>query len=125
MSNRVAVKKVATFCGEGEARVLFVSDTLKRDQAAALAKTSIKQATAKARSIEDPWYHAQALAWVARFSAANAVEFAAEASSAVRKCDDAYKRVAVRAWRLQRWRKPGVQPRPQSRSRMRSKTVSM
>ncbi|HEX3871213.1 MAG TPA: hypothetical protein VHV77_12295 [Pirellulales bacterium] len=77
-----------------------MSETLKRDQAVALSKLRPDEALAKARSISDPWYRAQALAWVARFSPRDAVKLAAEASQAARECDDVYKQVAVRAWEV-------------------------
>ena len=74
-----------------------MSDTLIRDQGASLAKSNPEKAIAKARSIKEPWFRAQALAYVARFSQTKGIELAAEAASTARKCDDAYKRVAVRA----------------------------
>src|SRR5437762_234297 len=77
-----------------------MSDTLKRDQVSALAKLKPEQALSKARIIKEPWFRAQALAWLARFSTTDAIRLAEEASRAAQKCDDAYKRVAVRAWEI-------------------------
>ena len=77
-----------------------MSDALLRDQAAALAKSKPDQALVKARSIKGPWYRAQALACVARYLPKNAVQIANESSKAARECDDAYKRVAARAWEI-------------------------
>jgi hypothetical protein len=73
---------------------------LQRDQAADLAKTSPENALKKARGIDEPWYRAQALAWVARFTPGKAVAIAREAARAADACDDAYKQTAVRAWEI-------------------------
>lgn len=77
-----------------------MSDTLQRDQVAALAKLQPAQALSKARGIQDPWFRSQAFAWLARFSPKDAAKFAREASRAAHECGDAYQRVAVRAWQV-------------------------
>ncbi len=77
-----------------------MSDTLQRDQVCALAKTSPTKALDKARGIKGPWFRAQALSWVARFTDSNPVGIAALAAKAAAACDDEYERSAVRAWEV-------------------------
>lgn len=77
-----------------------MSATLQRDQASALAKSNPKQALAKAKAVSEPWFRAQALAWVARFTDADPVAIAKLAAKAASDCDDDYKRSAVRAWEV-------------------------
>ena len=77
-----------------------MSATLQRDQASALAKSNPKQALAKAKDISEPWFRAQALAWVARFTDSDPVAIAKLAAKAASQCDDDYKRSAVRAWEV-------------------------
>lgn len=74
--------------------------TLQRDQAANLAKSHPGPALKKARSIEEPWFRAQAAAWVARYSPGETVSLAKEAARAAQQCDDAYQQAAVRAWEI-------------------------
>ena len=74
--------------------------TLQRDQAANLAKSDPDQALKKARSIKEPWFRAQALAWVARYSPGVTVSLVKEAARAAQQCDEAYQRAAVRAWEI-------------------------
>ena len=74
--------------------------TLQRDQAANLAKSHPDRALKKARRIKEPWFRAQALAWVARYSPGETVSLAREAARAAQQCDDAYQRAAVRAWEI-------------------------
>lgn len=75
-----------------------MSESSKRDHAASLAKSRPEQALTSARAIKDPWYRAQALAWVARYSTSKSGSIAKESLKAARECDDPYKSVAVRAW---------------------------
>jgi hypothetical protein len=77
-----------------------MSATLQRDQAGALAKTNPKKALDKARTVSEPWFRAQALSWVARFTDADPVSVARQASKAASECDDDYKRSAVRSWEV-------------------------
>lgn len=77
-----------------------MSATLQRDQAAQLAKSSPDKALMKARGIDDPWFRAQALACVARYSPGKTVAIACEAARSANACDDAYKQTAVRAWEI-------------------------
>ena len=77
-----------------------MSATLQRDQASALAKSNPKQALAKAKSVSEPWFRAQALSWVARFTDADPIPLAKMAAKAASECDDDYKRSAVRAWEI-------------------------
>jgi len=77
-----------------------MSATLQRDQASDLAKTNPIQALAKAKSVTEPWFRAQALSWVARFTDADPLPIAKLAAKAASECDDDYKRSAVRAWEI-------------------------
>ena len=78
----------------------IVSATAERDRVHGLAKTDPKEALTSARNIGEPWFRAQALAWVARFTTNDPVPIATEAARAASKCDDYYKRSAVRAWEI-------------------------
>lgn len=53
-----------------------------------------------ARAIDVPWYRSQALSWIARYSEYDACIIAKEAAVAAARGDDAYQRVAVRAWEI-------------------------
>ncbi len=75
-----------------------MSGTKQRDQVRDLAKKQPAQALELALKIDDPWFRAQALAHVARFTDRDPVKVAKEAAKAAGKCDDDYKRAAVRAW---------------------------
>lgn len=77
-----------------------MSATLKRDQVCALAKSDPKKALEKARTISDPWFRAQSLSWVARFTDRDPVAVARQAAKAASDGDDDYKRSAVRAWEI-------------------------
>jgi hypothetical protein len=77
-----------------------MSTTLQRDQVASLAKSDPKAALKRARKIDDPWFRAQALSWVARFTDADPPAVALQAAKAASACDDDYKRSAVRAWEI-------------------------
>jgi hypothetical protein len=77
-----------------------VSATLQRDHASTLAKSNPKKALAQARKVDEPWFRAQALSWVARFTDGDPVAVASEAAKAARECEDDYKKSAVRAWEI-------------------------
>ena len=77
-----------------------MSATLQRDQASQLAKTDPKKALEKARQVSEPWFRAQALSWVARFTDGDPIAIAVQAAKAASECDDDYKRSAVRAWEV-------------------------
>ena len=77
-----------------------MSATLQRDQARNLAKTNPRQALEKAKSVSEPWYRAQALSWVARFTDGDPLPIAKLAAKAASECEDDYKRSAVRAWEV-------------------------
>ncbi len=74
--------------------------TIQRDNAQLLAKSEPLKAHLDASMIVEPWFRAQALAWVARFSEGRTIEIAKEAAKAAMECDDSYKRTAVRAWEI-------------------------
>lgn len=77
-----------------------MSPTQQRDRVAKLAKRDARKALEQSRQIHDPWFRAQALAWVARFTDDDPRAVAREAAKAADECDDAYKRTAVRAWEI-------------------------
>lgn len=77
-----------------------MSATSERNQASDLAKTDPKRALAMAQKVSEPWFRAQALSWVARFTDADPVAIAKQAAVAAAKCDDEYQRAAVRAWEV-------------------------
>ncbi|MEM9819218.1 MAG: hypothetical protein AAF827_22845 [Cyanobacteria bacterium P01_D01_bin.6] len=75
-----------------------MNDTLARDKVARLAKSNPKKALEGARKISDPWFRAQALAWVLRFTDADVDLITSLIEKSANACDDPYKRCAVRAW---------------------------
>ena len=77
-----------------------MSATIQRDHAIALARSNPNKALAQARAVSDPWFRAQALSWVARFTDGDPVALASEAADAARECGDDYKKSAVRAWEI-------------------------
>ena len=74
--------------------------TKQRDAVAHQAKTDSSAALQSARNISDPWFRAQALAHVARYSKEQSREIADQAAAAAEDCPDAYKQCAVRAWEI-------------------------
>lgn len=77
-----------------------MSATNQRDHASNLARSNPKKALDLARKVIDPWFRAQALSWVTRFTDDDPVAIATEAAKAAGECDDDYKRSAVRAWEI-------------------------
>ncbi|MGC3958646.1 MAG: hypothetical protein QM813_12120 [Verrucomicrobiota bacterium] len=77
-----------------------MSATLQRDQVCTLSKSNSKKALDQARKINEPWFRAQALSWVARFTDGDPVAIASEAAKAAWQCEDDYKKSAVRAWEI-------------------------
>lgn len=74
--------------------------TQQRDAVARQAKADPSAAFQDARGIADPWFRAQALAHVVRYSDVRLIEIADQAADAARHCSDAYKQCAVRAWEI-------------------------
>jgi len=62
--------------------------------------TILKKTLKKAQSIPDPWFRAQALAGVARFTDSDPIKVARQAAKAASECTDDYKKTAVRAWEI-------------------------
>ncbi len=77
-----------------------MSATRQRDHTAALAKSNPEKALAEARNVSEPWFRAQALSWVARFTDGDPTAITSEAAKAASECDDDYKKSAVRAWEI-------------------------
>jgi hypothetical protein len=95
---RDALASRAPNAGSEDARAVAARE---RDRASALARSDTPAALGAARDIRDPWYCAQALAWVARYAPDGDVEaIAAESLRWSRRCPDAYQRVAAAAWPL-------------------------
>ena len=74
--------------------------TGQRDEVHRLARENPGEALKKALVIEVPWFRAQALSHVARFTDGDPVAIASEAAEAATQCDDEYKRTAVRTWEI-------------------------
>ena len=73
--------------------------TKLRDRASLLAHSDPKGAEGIADRIEEPWFRAQALAWVARYAGGKDVErLAAKAFDAASQCADPYEQAASCAW---------------------------
>ena len=71
----------------------------QREFAIRLVKTDPDRALAVARSIHDPWFACQALAWVARFSGEERfLRIIKESFKEGRKATDPYRVVAAAAW---------------------------
>lgn len=77
-----------------------MSSTKQRDLVASLAKTDSQRALQKARKISDPWFRAQALAYVARYCDQAPISIADQAAKAAEACVDTYQQCAVRAWEI-------------------------
>lgn len=80
--------------------VRAMSATKQRDQAIALAKSRPNEALKQARQVNDPWFRAQALSWVARFTDGDVSAIATEAAKAAAEGKDNYQQSAVRAWEI-------------------------
>jgi hypothetical protein len=74
--------------------------TAQRDKVIALARSKSDEALMLARTIEDPWFRAQALSHGARYAQPDPRRIAQEAEAAALECDDDFKRSAVRAWEI-------------------------
>lgn len=80
-------------------RAASVSATQGRSRAVQLAKHDTRSAHAAARAVTDPWFRAQALAWVARFAPGPDLKLLSrEALHACDECADPYKRAGSAAW---------------------------
>jgi hypothetical protein len=77
-----------------------MSATTQRDRAMSLAKSCPNEALKQARQVDEPWFRAQALAWVARFADSEVITIAAEAAKAAAEGGDKYQQCAVRAWEI-------------------------
>lgn len=77
-----------------------MSAAKQRDRAISLAKLQPRDALDQARRVTEPWFRAQALSWVARFTDGNPVAVAAEAAKAAADGEDAYQKCSVRAWEI-------------------------
>jgi hypothetical protein len=77
-----------------------MSATKQRDAVARQAKTDLSAALHSARNIADPWFRAQALAHVLRYSEVQSQWIADQAAAAAEECSDAYKQCAARAWEI-------------------------
>lgn len=76
-----------------------MNSTQLRDRAHVLAREDPDAALAVARQVPEPWFRAQALAAVARWSSDQQVErLVREALVSADKCEDHYGRAAVAAW---------------------------
>ena len=76
-----------------------MNPTFDRDQVAQLAKTDTAKAVEVATQITDPWFEAQAWAYLVRYSK-TPIEFSIKAAEAALRTKDEYQRSAVRAWEI-------------------------
>ena len=78
-----------------------MTDTHLRDKVSKLAQTNIKDAYILTKKIKQPWFKAQALSYVVRYSNnADVLKVSNEARKTAYECDDNYKKSAVRAWEI-------------------------
>lgn len=77
-----------------------MSATKQQDLVARLAKTDSPHALQKARKISEPWFRAQALAYIARYCDQAPTSVANQAAKAAEACVDTYQQCAVRAWEI-------------------------
>jgi len=78
-----------------------MTDTHLRDNVSKLAKTNIKDAYGLTEKIVQPWFKAQALSHITRYSnSGDVVKLAKEARAVAYECDDDYKKASVRAWEI-------------------------
>lgn len=76
-----------------------MNDSSLRDRATHLAQTDSAAAETAAAEVGDPWYRAQAYAWVARYAADDElIRLAKESMDAAGSCDDPYQQAAACAW---------------------------
>jgi hypothetical protein len=76
-----------------------MSAAQQRERAIQAAKTDFRTGRRLAREVSEPWFRAQALAWVARFGPEEVVErVAEEALKAAGLGRDAYQQVGAGAW---------------------------
>jgi len=84
-------------CENGEG----MTDTHLRDKISKMAQNNVKDAYIFTKKIEQPWFKAQALAHVARYSnKSDVLKIAKEARQVAYECDDDYKKSSVRAWEI-------------------------
>jgi hypothetical protein len=76
-----------------------MNPTEYRDETARLAKTDQPKAIETAEKISDPWYQAQAWAYVARYADSPLI-YALKAAESATVTKDNYQRSAVRAWEI-------------------------
>lgn len=89
---------------------MSLTPTSQRQLSISLAVKDPQQALVVARSIEDPWFRCQALAYVARYWPGKDYEtFLREASKAADSQDNWYKRVTVSAWPIRAYLERGSQ----------------
>jgi len=78
-----------------------MTDTHLRDKISKLAQNNIKDAYILTKEIGQPWFKAQALAHIARYSNKSDVLIVVkEARKTASECDDDYKKSSVRAWEI-------------------------
>ena len=78
-----------------------MTDTHLRDKISKLVQNNIKDAYILTKKIGQPWFKAQALAHIARYSnKSDVLNVAKEARKTASECDDDYKKSSVRAWEV-------------------------
>lgn len=78
-----------------------MTDTHLRDKVTKLAPVNVRDAYLLIKQIKQPWFKAQALASIVRYSdTINVLKRSQEARKIAYECDDDYKKSAVRAWEI-------------------------
>ena len=78
-----------------------MTDTQLRDKVSKLAQINVRDAYLLIKKIKQPWFKAQALASILRYSDnINILKIAKEARKIAYTCDDDYKKSSVRAWEI-------------------------
>jgi len=78
-----------------------MTDTQLRDKITKLAQVNVRDAYALIKQIRQPWFKAQALAAIVRYSDnINVLKVSKETRKVAYECDDDYKQSAVRAWEI-------------------------
>ncbi len=78
-----------------------MNDTHLRDKVSKVAQNNIKDAYILTKKIRQPWFKAQALASIARYSTkSDVLKAASESKKTANECDDNFKKSSVRAWEI-------------------------
>ena len=78
-----------------------MGDTNLRNKVSQLAQNNIEEAMKVSKKIIQPWFKAQALAYIVKYiESSKVIKIANEAKKVANECDDDYKKSSVRAWEI-------------------------